>query len=659
MGAAVYERSGLLDDSRLIIERYLLTTGDLKFRLNWLSLCERLGHTSAIVNWLASVEVIQKGAPRELMTLALAIDRYLGDPKCLSLAYRALREAYDDPQIHLGYTVGLFFNGRAAQTALQTTERIDLDTAVVLTEKTGSRRLTRVIETEPKPRIALDEIGPDDSLALRLIGLRIGDEVELDTLAEGPSLYVVTSIQSKFMHAHFRSLERFQQMFPESRAFGALTIDDSKGPEQFKPLFDLVKGRSEFTQQIMDVYRAGRFPLAFAARLGGSTGFEFWEAVHNDRKTQFSVTMGTVEDYRRANEILKGNRRAIIDPITLFGSVRLGIADSIKNCCEDLAVVQTTIDLLRSIVTSREQGRSVKQGWMAWDGENYQLVELGPEAVEQRISEANAALSFATKLTVIPAEAEERISEDAAKLFGEIDPAYLDSVLAAKGDSRILLCDDLPFRLLATEMTGVLGVWSQAAIIAGAELGLISNEDQLRTSNRLVEAGYFYTAINTGNILYELVATGWTVNATIRALIAVLARPANTPEPVLRTVSELIWMGWGACPNTSSFITIFTEIIRSFRSTMTESSVMNIVNVAMNIALVTLRSRLVTGLLRRVLRQSTSMTSIEAVMSTINTISEAILGEVRRSIREAVVRSRDNGSGMVPQGSDVERGVTE
>jgi transcription elongation GreA/GreB family factor len=269
-----------------------------------LSLCERLNDTDTILDWLRQVEPSQQGNPRDLMFLALRIDRYLADSKCLPIAYRALRGAYDDPQIHLSYAVGLFLTGRIAQSQIEFPDQVGPDTAVVLDEKDGHGRLTRIIETEPSPRIDRDEIPPDDSLASRLMGLRVGDEVELKPLSTDSALYVVSTIQNKYVHAHFRSLERFQTMFPESRAFGSLSIDPSKGDQQFKPIFDAVKQRGEFARRLKDFYRSGRFPLAIAATLGGSSGFEFWTAILADPDIQFNVVLGLQEDFASAHRLL-------------------------------------------------------------------------------------------------------------------------------------------------------------------------------------------------------------------------------------------------------------------------------------------------------------------------------------------------------------------
>jgi cellulose synthase operon protein C len=120
MGAAIYERSGLLPECRNIIERNLLIEGELQWRIQWISICQRIGDTKAIIEWLSGVTPDQDGPAKELMVLAQAINHYTGDLKCLPIAYRALRSAYTDPQVHLGYTVGLFLFGHVGGGHIET-----------------------------------------------------------------------------------------------------------------------------------------------------------------------------------------------------------------------------------------------------------------------------------------------------------------------------------------------------------------------------------------------------------------------------------------------------------------------------------------------------------------------------------------------------------
>ena len=125
----------------------------------------------------------------------------------------------------------------------------------------------------------------------------------------------------------------------------------------------------------------------------------------------------------------------------------------------------------------RESERGRRQGTLGWDGEHYRMIKLGPEAIEERIFLVKEALEFAETLTLVPAEALGEIKEDAKRLFEDLDAAYLDTLLAAKGDDRLLLSDDMPYRVLAGEAAATPSVWSQASISYAASKGKISAED--------------------------------------------------------------------------------------------------------------------------------------------------------------------------------------
>jgi hypothetical protein len=349
-------------------------------------------------------------------------------------------------------------------------------------------------------------------------------------------------------------------MFPENHAFGSLNIDLSKGEQAFKPIFDAVKNKGEFAKQIKGLYKSGRFPLSMAAKFGGASGFEFWEAVLGDTDLQFNVVFGGPEDYEKADNILdQSDRRAVIDPITLYGLVRLKVARAVESSFEDLGVVQTTIDLLRRVLHEREADRGRHRGTLAWDGEHYQMIELGPDAIESRISLMNEALEFAETLTLVPAEALGVIKDEAKKLFEDLDDAYLDTVLAAKGDNRILLCDDLPFRVLAGEAAAIQGIWSQAAVMHAGSKGKISAEDFFQVGNTLAEAKYFFTRLNSGNFFHALKQSNWTINPTIESLINLLARPANDQPGALNVLSELAKIGWPLKPDAESYEAFFSQ----------------------------------------------------------------------------------------------------
>ena len=590
------------------------------------------------------------------MLLAQVINHYTGDLKCLPIAYRALRRAYTDPQIHLGYMAGLFLFGRVGGGQIETPTQVAPDTAVLLTEKEGDGRLIRVLETEPNPQIEHDEISPDDSLAKRLIGLKVGDEIELDTIGVGPARYVVAEIRNKYLHAHFRSLERFPIMFPENRAFGSIKIDENKGDDRFKPLFDVVKRRTEFADKVKNLYREGRTPLAIAANIGGKTGFEFWEAVCGDPDMLFHVTVGSANDYEQAHRILSGNRRAVVDPITLYGLVRLGIAESVRASFDDLGVVQTTIDLLRRLVQEREQAKGSKQGSLGWDGEHIQMIEFGPDAVDYRISQAQAVLSFAESLTRLPAEAPGDISDQAKQLFETLDPAYLDTILAARGDGRILLSDDLPFRQIAAETAPIESIWTQPAVAFAISVGALPPDDHFRVGNMLTEAGYFFTIINCGSLLHALRESAWTLSPTVLALITSTARPTNTQQGVEILLRDLIWTTWAQKHDDPALGALFTAVFVAFDKTRPRSDVDALIDRAFAGAERLIRQQLFPAAFQHGLRGSTSHMPVGPIAEEARGVPNRTIGRIASALSNALRDARESKEQATSTSTDGEPG---
>jgi hypothetical protein len=303
-------------------------------------------------------------------------------------------------------------------------------------------------------------------------------------------------------------------------------------------------------------------------------------------------------------------------------------------------VVQTTLDLLRRLVQEREHGRDRKQGVLGWDGEHYQMIELGPEAVEHRISEAQEVLSFAESLTLVPAEALGEIDDRAKQLFADLDPAYLDTILAARGDDRILLCDDPLLRLLATETAPIKAVWTQPAVAYGVSNGGLSAHDHFRVSNALAEAGYFFTTINNGNFLYALKDSEWSLNTTVHALIELLALPTNVPQRVLVVLSDLIWGAWALSPNAETFGRLFTAIFAAFKKAQPDRDIEAYANAAFSRAQGIIRRNVLRARLPDQLRQSTFLTPVTTIIAGLSELPDKTIKLIGQVLAEALLNAK-------------------
>jgi cellulose synthase operon protein C len=411
--------------------------------------------------------------------------------------------------------MNLVITGKSQKLAFTRPIEAAPDTAVLMEDKNSGRKLVRILETEPDPRIESNEIAPDAELGPTLLGRKVGDEIEVPSIGVAPTVYVIREIRNKYLHAHYRSLEQFEGLFPGNQAFGSFSIDETKGEAKFKPIFDSAKRRSDFIADLAEKYRQQRLPLMMVARLSGHSPFDTWEWVVAQSDLGLRACIGS-QELDEASKLLTTNRKGVVDPITLYGLVRLGIADKVRSCFEDLGVVQTTIDLLRQQLEERKKELGQDHGSFGWDGQKYQMVKYDDAYSHERIEQAQVALSFAEGLTLLPAVPSEALSDDNLQIFEGVDPSFLDTIYAAQGENRLLYCEEYMLRHLATELSGVGGVWTQVIAINATHNRTILSSDYFEIVGKLVTHQYAFTTINCLSILYQLERDMWQLTPSLR-----------------------------------------------------------------------------------------------------------------------------------------------
>lgn len=568
IGVMIYEQVGMLPRARLLLESYCAQhSGDLNAKLAWLGLCQRLGDLATVQGWLQEVSPAITGSPYELMTLAHAIDRHTGDPKCLNLGYRALREGYADPKMHLAYMGGLVFFGTTLRTLRDEPETVGIDTAVTLKEVDGSRTLVRIIESEPNPNIERFEIAADDPLAARLLGLHVGDTITFHAAGSIPIEFSVTLIQTKFVYAHFRALAEFERLFPENRAFGSMTIDTSQGADGIKALLQVVRRRGEYIRELEEQYHTGATPVAFVAVAGGASVFDVWDAFAANPKIQLHVAAGSAEDFSMAATRVACAKLAILDPLTVYTASRLGMDNGLRMTIPRLGVTQTTRDLLKELIEDRKRDADSEghRGTMAWTGEHYVMHKQTADEARLLVERAEAALAFAEACELVSADGDLSVIDELQGLWKMLPGAFLDSVLAAQGQDAILIIDDAILRTIIEVSTGVTATWSQPILQYGLHKGRVTAKHYTDAVLKLVDARCQFTMFGSMELTQALIKEDWNVRGLVLTLVDLIARPTNDPDTVAGVLEEFARKAWHFTRGDDRFDRSFTAIFKAMK----------------------------------------------------------------------------------------------
>lgn len=564
LGIGIYERAGLLKPALALIEKSLEADDELDLRLGWIQLLTRLGRQDEFRVWLEQIPVDIIGSPGELMNLARIIDQHIGrDPRSLIIGYRALRARYSRPRMHLNYAIGLVIMGKPAHELLTELDAVEVDTGIELLNEATGQRLFRLIESAPDPVLERGELAPDDPFAKRLLGLKVGDTVDIDRLGLEPEVHRVAAIQSKYLFAHLRTLRDFQMLFPGNPTFGSFTIDDSKGEDRFEEMFTAARRRADHGSLIEGMYRESSLPLPMVAKFGGTNVFELWDSFSADPSLGLKSAIGAAAEFD-AGRMAALDSVVVVDPASIYAWVRMGIAATILKTGIQLAVVQSTIDALRELVEERSARRGQKTGTFGWDGQGYRLVELTEEAIESQIDAAQQALALAGTLLLVPAESDQPVPEKIRELVDEYHPAYRDTLLAVAQPNRTLLTDDLGLRVIAQEV-GATFTWTQALAQAGHGPQGISHPEYRAVIAALVRANYVFTQFGPAEILGELLESGWAINERLEAYAQLMTSASLERGSIARLLGQLILDSSQSAPNFGAFAVFHIAFTKAMR----------------------------------------------------------------------------------------------
>lgn len=568
LGIWIFEESGHLEKARDEFTGYeQLAQPDLNDRLVWLDLCLRIPDHEAAATYLRKVDVGIEGSPEARMRLAHIMDWVIDDYfKTLEIGYRALRDGYEDAKMHAGFVIGLFFMGRAGRNTDLARNVVGADTAVILGVD-GRNDIVRVIESAPNPQGRFNEIAVDDPFAQRLLGKRVGDQIEIEGLMGGQTL-TIKEIVSKYVHAQARSLKDCEEMFPENKFLGGLTIRDDDLLGSIQPMLDNLRQMREVGERLEEAYRKGIAPLSFLAQLGGGTVFDFWDHARNHPDLNVVVSEGSHAERQRALADLTGNDgRAIIDPATLYGLVGLGLSDTILLALPNLMITRSSVDMLQYALIERQEtlGDPNNTGVMVALEEGYTMIKRTQAQVDSLIDQLSQTVDLARQLEIVMPEEGFALPAEINELFSKVGLAFADTMIVAKERDIPVLTDDLALRSVIWAEK-IRCSWSQVALQEARTAGRITVDSYVDATLAFLDATYGYTSIDIEGVLHEWRAACAGPNSRLDRLIEQVASASNEKHSVARLLAGLFMEAWGKGEQESAFKCLIDQVFSALKT---------------------------------------------------------------------------------------------
>ena len=545
MVSTIYELIGDLPNAIGVCEEYLASdSGDFDMRLRLALIHMRQGDDAAVDEFLAS-STVPDDIPVETAFYLAALYSARGNPEdAVDILYELRRRHFDNPDVHLKY-VGTFFGRDKSSDSWLDFDTVAAGCAVGIRDAQQQVRWY-VLDDREDADIAKGEIRSNHNLWKELQGKKVGDTVVLSESPVEKCSGEVVDVVSKYVHAMRQSMDQFETLFPGQPGLWKVSFDTSKPKESIDKILSLTKERSDQVSQMEQAYSQGPMPIGMFAQLTGKTPFEALGYLSSRSELGVKCCVGAKDERERALAILSEKEWRLVTDITGLVALReLDILESVKERFGAIGLSQSTVDMLHGL-----QGERALQtgGFLSLGFEGSQAVrsEVTPEDVTKALEELKTFDKVIDAFCeVVPCTGALEVSSaqksEYDKLLGS---SFVDTMLIAGTEGRLLYTDDMAFRGLSNNEQGIPGVWTQVLLMGMQETGHLSREAYHKAAIRLVLFNYRHTSIN-GDILVEAAReSGWLPTEQFKKVVSVLSGGMSDEGSTAVVAANFVFQLW-------------------------------------------------------------------------------------------------------------------
>lgn len=284
-----------------------------------------------------------KDRPVHLMVVAQLLLRHGRTQDALSLGYRVLRAAPDNPSVVLRYC-GLFFLDPPKQ-IVGTPSTVERDTAVILKDQTGA--LSAYFIDDQPGFWGVEARSPDADDVKPMLRKSKGFSFSLPRRFPSAETLEIVEIKNKYLHAFHLILNGFETRFPGRDGLWGVQTSGA----DITPILGALRELAESDLEQARLYIEQGWPLAFAARMMARNVFAFASYLRQLGHTILTCHGNAVEraaalDLARQH---RGNG-ATLDSYTAIVAAQIGVLPALREWFGTLSVPSSTIALLDHLI---------------------------------------------------------------------------------------------------------------------------------------------------------------------------------------------------------------------------------------------------------------------------------------------------------------------
>ncbi len=290
---------------------------------------------------------------------------------------------------------------------------------------------------------------------------------------------------------------------------------DSGGAElDMSAILKSVDERHEHVNKILDIYKESSLTLHILGERFGATAFEALWNLATTPDVPVRCCTGSGEELEHATKSLRSCNTVVLDMSAISSLFLLDRVDILEHWPIDLVVSRGTVNELRQMIANESLVRERKSGVLIKTETGLALVERTTEQKEAYIKslrhlvevlEANCKIESCKSLAAMDPKKRETL----VKGFGQYGA---EAILLSAVPGAVLWTDDHVQATLARNEHGVSRVWTQFAIGACTESGVVNPEAYLDASAKLLGYGYHFTGENPEIVRHAGVIAEWKVD---------------------------------------------------------------------------------------------------------------------------------------------------
>ncbi len=400
--------------------------------------------------------------------------------------------------------------------SLKEIQEVAVGTVVYLQSDNESKNI--VIEPERLQGSGWAEcVSEKSDLAKHLLGLKINDEIELDT-GIGTKQWKIVNIDSMFIFASSNAQSVVENSASSAGPLWSVNVQKSDGEFDFTPILESLKQRSQRVEYVFGVYEEKKLPLQMLAKALGTdivTLFLEWPY----KKYDLFISSGLNDEREDIKaQITQGKKPYVFDLTALIEFHTLGL---LKECEQVLGRPLIASSLKEHLQGILQIHNKMEPSGVASeiDGQlHYQ--DIPQEYLDDRSKFLNELLQFLDNhCDVVPVIGPESVTEQHVALEQHIGLASNDTILLSLERSAILVTEDGSFRVLAVGMGVETTSWLQPILMIMRDQGVISESQYSKSILNKLERRHNFTSVAANDLLWAANHTPNKVSAAVESAI--------------------------------------------------------------------------------------------------------------------------------------------